>query len=144
MSMPASAAPSTATCSGSWKVTFAPGLGTTSQEVEFRAEGGTIHCLGAIDGSPVTGPGTLAEHGRILGTALAGTGSGVTTVDIPTTSGQKSISFAETLSYGPGVGVKKSDALAGPFIFTFLPTSGDGILNPVTEITVGVLFTLKG
>lgn len=142
-SLPASAALSTATCFGSWKVTFSPGLGTTAQEVDSRVENGTIQCMGAVQGSPVTGHGVLAQEGRIHGTALGGTGSGTVTVVIPTLSGVKTVSFDETFTYGPGIGLKSSDSLVGPFTFMFVPTAGDGIFTPVTEIAAVGVFTLK-
>lgn len=99
-------------------------------------------CVGSVRGSRVTGAGPLAQAGRIEGTAVSGTGAGTTSVNIPTATGRKSVTFHDEFVYGPGIGVKYSSALLGPWIFTFVPTEGDGIAAPVTEITVVGEFTL--
>lgn len=142
-SAPASAAPSRAFCLGTWRVSFAPGLGLTSRGVDYKTDGGTIHCSGAVNGSPVSGTGTLAQRGHIEGTALGGTAFGTVMLDIPTLGGPRSVSFDAAFTYGPGLGFKYSDTLAGPFTFIFLPVSGDGLMTPVTEIAVVGQFTLK-
>jgi hypothetical protein len=140
---PAQAAPSTAICLGTWRVSFAPGLGLTVRGVDYKTDDGTIHCTGAVNGSPVSGAGTLAQRGHIDGTVLSGTGLGSTTLDIPTLGGRKFVSFDDTFSYGPGIGFKFSASISGPFTFMFLPVSGDGLMTPVTEIAVVGQFTLK-
>lgn len=142
-SAPVSAAPSTALCLGTLRVSFTPGLGLTSHGVDYKTDAGMIHCAGDIDGSPISGVGVLSERGHIEGTALGGTGFGTTMLDIPTLSGRRTVTFDVTFSYGPGIGFKNSASLSGPFTFVFLPVSGDGLMTPVTEIAAVVQFTLK-
>lgn len=140
---PKADASSAATCFGSWTVSFEPGLGAASQEVNYETRDAPIHCVGAIEGAHITGPATMGQRGRIKGTVLAGRGLGTSTITVPTANGLKSVSFDHVLSYGPGIGVKRSDALAGPYIFTFLPVAGDGVVTPVTEIMAVGEFTLN-
>ena len=142
-SVPAGATFGGAVCSVSGRIHFDPGLGTTSQVVKFTSSEGKIQCLGSVEGSLATGSGTFREWGVMEGTALAGTGSGVAKTAIPTLGGTKRVSFQTTFTYGPGVGVKQSDALVGPFAFTFVPTSGDGVTSPVTEIAFVGEFALQ-
>jgi hypothetical protein len=142
-SSPADAAPSNASCLVTGYVSFVPGLGTTPQQVEYKSEEGLIQCSGAVGGAAVSGNGTLTEKGDIEGTALAGTGFGTTTVEIPTSEGPKSVTFDNTFTYGPGIGSKNSDSLEGPWTFVFFPTSGDGVIAPVTKIAVIGQFILK-
>lgn len=136
-------ASSSATCFGSSTVSFEPGLGASSQEVNYETRDATMHCVGTIEGAHITGPATMEQRGRIKGTALAGRGWGTETITVPTANGLKSISFDLTFSYGPGIGVKRSNTLAGPYIFAFLPVAGDGVVTPVTEIMAVGEFTLN-
>lgn len=142
-SPPATAATGTASCLGAWNVDFVPGVSMTPQSAHYSTQDATIECLGTVQGSPVTGPGTLSQTGSAYGTVLGGSGSGTITVTIPTSSGSKTITFSDTLTYGPGIGFKSSNALVGPFTFVFVPTKGDGILTPVTQIAVAGEFTLQ-
>lgn len=142
-SLPAGAWSSTAVCTVSGKIQFSPGLGATSQVVEWKSEKGPIRCIGSVGGSPVTGPGAFREWGSIEGTALAGTGEGTSKASVPTVGGLKKVSLRTTFTYGPGVGVKQSDSLVGPFPFSFYPTAGDGVNTPVTEIAFVGEFTLR-
>jgi hypothetical protein len=137
-----SAAQSSAMCVGTWHVSFAPGLGTTSHGADFSTRPTMIQCFGAVKGSPVSGSGTLAQKGHLEGTVLGGTGSGTTTLTIPTPAGTRTVTFDDTLTYGPGIGFKTSSSLLGTFTFGFFPVSGDGVTTPVTEIAVVGQFSL--
>ena len=147
--MPASGASaetrSLASCSGTWKVSFSPGVGTTSRQSSFTTNGhtGTIICVGTVKGHLVTGPGTFGKEGVVEGSCLAGTGSGTMSVRVPTTGGVKQVEFSFTMVTGPGLGFKFGNALFGPLTFLFVPSAGDCIITPVTEITVLGQFALR-
>jgi hypothetical protein len=140
-----SAGGSTATCSGTWHVSFSsPGVGITPQRVTFASHGATLICVGTVAGSPVTGPGTFGEEGVLGGTCLMGTGSGTLSVTIPTSAGlAKMRNVAFRLSTGPGFGFKYSDLFIGPLIFVYLPTQGNCVTAGVTEIAAVAQFVLK-
>jgi hypothetical protein len=72
-----------------------------------------------------------------------GAGAGTEWVSVPTTGGEQTVTFAYTLEYGAGLGLKRGPALIGPYTFVFAPSQGDGILAPVTQIAATGWFVLK-
>ena len=146
MAAPASAASSLATCTGSWNVSLSPGaLLTTSRDITFGTPvTGTINCLGSVNGSPVTGQGTVTKTGQLTGSCVAATGSGTFAFSIPTAGGQKNLTVPFTMITGFGYGVKFSSSFVGPLAFAFVPVQGNCITSPLTEIHVVVAaFTLQ-
>jgi hypothetical protein len=136
---------SLASCAGTWKVSFRPGVELTADSSAFTTNGrtGTVLCVGTVDGALVTGPGTFGKHGVFVGSCLAGEGSGKISVAIPTTAGVKHVEFPFTMVTGPGLGFKFGDSLFGPLTFLFTPSKGTCVLTPVTEITVAGQFSLR-
>ena len=72
-----------------------------------------------------------------------GAGAGTEWVSVPTTGGEQTVTFTYSLDYGPGLGLKHSPSLIGPYTFVFAPSQGDGILGPVTQIAATGWFVLK-
>lgn len=126
---------STASCYGTERISFSPGISTTSQEQTFTTHGetGTINCYGRVKGHEVTGPGTFGEDGVLEGTCSGGKGSSIISVTIPTSAGSEKLSLRATFTYGPGYGSKYGDSLMGPLTFVYYPTQGDCVTAPVTE-----------
>jgi hypothetical protein len=140
-----SATQSTATCFGTWRVSFSPGVGVSSQRATFTTNGqtGTISCVGAVKRSAVTGPGNFGEVGFLEGTMIGATGVATMSLNIPTAAGLASLRIPFTMTTGPGFGFKYSDSFNGALTFLFAPTLGNGITAPVTEIAVVSVFSLK-
>jgi hypothetical protein len=113
-----------------------PGLSTTSRESAFTSHGeiGQITCAGMVKGHAVTGAGTFGLEGILRGTCLKGSGSLTISLSIPTTAGTATFRVPATLMYAAGSGVKMSDAFAGPLVWTAVPTAGDCVRAPITEI----------
>lgn len=135
---PAHAAESTAICSGTWQMSFSPGVSATPTKSAFTTNGetGTINCVGSLKGLQITGPGTFGQEGIFEGTCLQGTASSVITVTIPTSAGPEKLSFVDNMLTGPGFGFKFSDSLVGPMGFLFYPIVGNCVTAPVTQIAV--------
>jgi hypothetical protein len=135
---PASAATgSTAACSFSLTLTLAPGISGTSSgtsTVTTHGETGTITCAGTVAGKGIDGMGTIGEEGTVDGTCALGSGSTTFSMTIPTASGPVTMRTPATFIYGPGLGYGGGDAFHGSF--QFLPTAGDCITTPVTQIVV--------
>ncbi len=129
-------ADSTASCLHSWTDSVSPGLTTTPQTATFTSHGetGTIHCQGLVKGHQVTGPGTFGEEGLFEGTCLSGSGMAVFSFTIPTTGGQARFRIPVTFTYGLGLGSTSSEAFPGAFVV--VPTAGDCLITPITEIAV--------
>lgn len=136
---------SLATCVGSWDVSFSNGVGLVPQTSDFSTGGltGTINCVGAVDGSPVTGPGEFGKAGTIEGSCLLAEGGGTIEMEIPTADGVKRLEFDFTMITGPGIGFKSGGPLLGPLTFLFIPTQGDCVMSPVTQIAVTGEFVLS-
>jgi hypothetical protein len=133
---PAEAGGSSASCHGSWPISMAPGISTTARQSTFTSHGetGTITCTGTVNGHGVSGPGTLGVEGALDGTCLTGNGSLTITMTIPTSGGPATFSLPATMTYYGGVGMKFSDAFVGPLTFAVVPTAGNCITEPLTEI----------
>lgn len=125
-----------ASCLGSWPVSMTPGLSTTPRESAFTSHGetGTITCAGKVRGHAVTGAGTFGLEGTVNGSCVMGSGSLTISLSIPTTAGRATFRVPATLTYAAGSGVKMSDAFAGPLVWTAVPTAGDCVRAPITEI----------
>ncbi|MGH2720150.1 MAG: hypothetical protein ACRDJO_00930 [Actinomycetota bacterium] len=134
---------STAVCTGTWKVDFSPGITGTVQRSRFTTAPSVLTCIGRVRGHEVTGPGSFTQEGTTEGTLLTGSGGGREWLRVPTTGGEQTVSFTYTLEYGPGLGLKFGDSLAGPYTFVFAPSRGDGVLAPVTQIAATGWFVLE-
>ena len=143
--MGVSVAESVAICTATWRISFAPGVSLTPQTSTFTTHGetGTIDCVGNINGYPATGQGTTGTEGVYHATCLGGTGSENVSVTVPTSAGPQKLSFPTTLTVGPGIGTKASDSLVGPGVFAYLPTQGDCVTGPVTEIFVEAVLVVQ-
>ena len=139
-----SAQASVASCSGTWNVSFSsPGVGLTARQVTFVSHNGTVNCVGAVAGSLVTGPGTFTEEGVLDGTCLAGTGSAVFSIAVPTLAGPAAVrNVPFRMSTALGFGFKYSDSFIGPLTFIYVPTQGNCLTVGVTEIAVVAQFLL--
>jgi hypothetical protein len=134
-----------ALCSGTWKVSFSPGVGLAPGSSDFTTKGptGMVLCVGTVDGHAVTGAGSFAKEGVVEGSCVEGEGSGMITVKVPTTDGLKVVEFPFTMATGPGLGFKFGESLFGPLTFAFVPSRGSCVLTPVTEIIVVGEFALR-
>lgn len=142
---PAAAQSDLAACVGSWEISFSNGVRLVTGNSDFTTGGltGTINCVGTVDGSPVTGPGTFGKEGAVEGSCLAAKGAGTIQMQIPTADGIKTIEFPFQMDTSLGVGFKSGGPLVGPLTFLFIPTQGDCLMSPVTEIAVTGEFLLS-
>jgi hypothetical protein len=139
------AAESTAVCAATWSVTISPGVTSEPGKNTMTSNGptGTLVCQGLVKGQTVTGPGTLGEVGEFEGTCATGAGQALMSFTFPTASGPVTISVKTRFVFGPGVGLRLSDQIPGPF--EFVATRGDCITAPVTEVKLfnQVLFRVE-
>jgi hypothetical protein len=140
-----SAGVSTASCTGTWRVSFSsPGVGLAPNRVTFVNHDAALICVGSVAGSLVTGPGAFSEEGVLEGTCLTGTGSATFSVTVPTLAGPATLrNVPFRMSTGLGFGFKYSDSFLGPLAFVFVPTKGNCVTSAVTEIAVVAQFVLK-
>ena len=134
---------SVVTCVGGWNVEFEPPVRLTPGESRFMAPPGSLTCVGTVDGSPATGPGTFRKRGTFEGSCIAGKASGRLIVDILTSDGWKSVKSDFFMVTGPGLAFKFGESLLGPLTMVFLPIEGDCVLTPVSRIAVVGEFSLR-
>jgi hypothetical protein len=129
-------ADSTAVCVATWSVTISPGVTSEPGKHTITSNGptGTLICQGLVGGQTVTGPGTLGEVGEIEGTCATGSGQALMSFTLPTATGPLTISVNTKFVYGPGVGMRLSDQIPGPF--EFVATQGDCTTSPITQVRV--------
>ncbi|HUR48140.1 MAG TPA: hypothetical protein VMY88_01225 [Acidimicrobiales bacterium] len=139
------AATSTAACVFEFVMPVAPGVSMTPADFTYTTGGetGMIICVGTVRGHPVTGPGTVGEQGTGNGSCSGGTVTGAYTMTIPTDAGQQRLRVPYTkLNFVGPLGARPTPELAGGF--TFVPTRGDCVTTPITEVVLaefGVLLT---
>jgi hypothetical protein len=134
---PAAPAASQAVCVGEWQDTVTPGIGLTPSSATFTSNGptGKMTCVGSVNGHTVTGPGTLAEQGTVIGTCASGSGSGILSITLPTDGGPVSLIITATFTYVGGVGLRTTPPTF-PGGFIFVPAKGDCVVTPVTQIAI--------
>ena len=129
---------STATCALDIQLKLNPGLTLMIRSGSIASTGpGSLTCVGLIDGSPVTGPGTFDVAGRYRGTCLQGTSGGNAAYAIPTQAGVKSGTVTYNVTWVGVLGfITVSDPVygngSGPF--DFLPVRGNCATVPLTVI----------
>jgi hypothetical protein len=141
---PAVQAADNALCTVSGRLTLKPGLTFTSGTSTFASHGptGTIDCHGSVKGHRVTGSGTLANSGLIVGSCSQSTGSGRFVARIPTSEGTRRVSGSYTFRALGAVGTFSGPPFSGAF--EFRAEAGDCVNAPLTQVTVlgqGVLTT---
>ena len=141
MAWPAQAQGATsATCSATMLIRISPGLTLVSRpgDITTGGETGSIVCVGTFNGDHVTGPGSFGVDGTLVGSCLADSGSGTYAATVPTDAGLKHFAgrFTES-SIGP---VGHVDASQPGAVFrgieTFVPTHGDCVIAPATEVVL--------
>jgi hypothetical protein len=129
---------STATCTLDIQLNLEPGLRLMTRAGTIASTGpGSLDCVGLIDGSPVTGPGTFDVRGRFRGTCGQGTSSGGAAYAIPTRAGTKSGTVDYIVNWAGVVGfITVSDPVygngSGPF--DFIPVHGNCVTTPLDVI----------
>jgi hypothetical protein len=128
---------SAAACVFEFVMDVAPGVSMTPTDFTYTTGGetGKIVCVGTVHGHPVTGPGTIGDQGTGYGSCSRGAVTGVYTMTIPTDAGPQRlrVPYTELKFVGP-LGVRTMPEFAGSF--TFVPTRGDGVATPITEVVL--------
>ncbi len=122
-------------------VFIAPGISATPSQGTV-SHSGSITCIGSIHGHEITGPGRLEESGTYSGSCAEGTGEGNLTLTLPTTEGQKTLEFTDTIEWTGTFGRFQSEVLSGTF--QFVPTQGDCVTRPVTRAHLVAQGVLQG
>jgi hypothetical protein len=132
-----------ASCSLSFSVYTAPGLGMTPVSGQFssRGETGTISCVGDIFGHTVTGPGTFGFEGVLTNSScLSHQGSGTALFTVPTEVGPVHVSGGGFYNVALGVlGIDHATHDGGLVFdgsYVLLPVKGNCITEPVSEAFV--------
>lgn len=138
-----------ARCTLSLTQYFDPGVGTTpgSGGQSSQGEVGSIICSGRIDGANITGPGTIGNEGRLHDSnCVLDHSTGRYSATLPTDRGLLRIEgtyeiFRTALMFeirtsrpgprGSGWGV-------------VVPTKGDCVVNPITEVQVLMTLDFRG
>lgn len=137
-----------AKCSATFVIILDPGFSAEPSTGAHRSEApGVLNCDGAVNGSPITGAGSLTDEGPYgtddPDTCADGTeGTGIDRLTVPTRDGQQEIE--SRYSYTAG---KKSNG--GPFrgeftgsrftgSFTFRVLEGDCVTKPVTKVELNL------
>ena len=135
-----------AQCSITFVLLMDPGLSTEPSTGTHRSEGpAAIDCDGVVNGSPITGPGILAEDGP-YGTddpdsCMAGSeGTGTDRLTLPTRAGPQQIDSQFTYTAGklsnggPFRGEFKGSRFSGTLEFKAL--EGDCVTKPITRLEI--------
>ncbi len=131
------ASPSAAACVFEFPMTVTPGVAMDPANFTYTTGGetGTIVCVGTVHGQPVTGPGTIGDQGMGNGSCSGGAVTGTYTMTIPTDAGPKQLQVPyENLNYVGPHGARTTPEFAGNF--AFLPTRGDCVTTPITEVVL--------
>jgi hypothetical protein len=141
--MPSGPSGSQAVCVAQWLDSVSPGISMTPSAGTFTSNGqtGTITCVGSVNGHAVTGPGTFGEQGVVNGTCAAGSGSATFSMTIPTDGGLVGLTIPAVFTVAGGVGLRPTGTFPGGFVS--VPTRGDCLLTPVTQIAVVLHGTLS-
>lgn len=139
-----------AKCSSTFVIRLDPGFSMEPSTGTHRSEApGVLQCEGVVNGSPVTGAGTLTDEGPYgtedPDTCTAGTeGTGIDRLTVPTKDGPQQIVsdytyFAAKPSNGsPFRGRFTGTRFTGTFEFRVL--QGDCVTQPITKVEL----TLQG
>jgi hypothetical protein len=135
---------SRAVCVAEFRNTLSPGVSLVPATVAYTSGGktGSIKCVGSVNGHAVTGPGTIGDKGIAQGTCASGSISGVLSMTIPTVAGPVNLEIPAVGTFAAGVGLRPTGQFPGGFVF--VPTRGNCVLTPATEIAVvvhGILST---
>lgn len=124
------------TCTVSHPTTFNPPLTLTPGKFSYSTHGptGTIACIGSLNGNPVTGSGTFTNDGAGNGSCAQGTGGGHFLALIPTAGGTAAVSGQYTFQYTGLLGTLSGSGVAATF--EFVPTAGDCVTTPVTQVLI--------
>lgn len=133
-------------CSITFVLLMDPGLSMEHSTGTHRSEApAAIDCDGAVNGSPITGPGILTEDGP-YGTddpdsCMAGSeGTGIDRLTIPTRDGPQQIDSLFTYTAGklsnggPFRGEFKGSRFSGTIEFKAL--EGDCVTKPITKLEI--------
>jgi hypothetical protein len=139
---PAAPTGSQAICVAQWTDALTPGISLTPSTVSFTSNGptGTITCVGSVRGHAVTGPGTFGEQGTIRGTCTSGSGEALFVMTIPTDGGPATVILPAVFTTVGTVGLRPTGTFPGGFVA--VPTQGDCVTTPVTQIAVVLHGTL--
>ena len=145
LALPSSAEAATssqALCVAQLRDALSPGvtLSPTTASYTSGGETGSLLCLGSVNGYHVTGAGTIGDSGTVKGSCVTGSVSGALSMTIPTTGGAVALRVPVEAMFAAGIGQRQSEMFPGSFIF--VPTRGDCVITPVSEIGVLVLGTL--
>ena len=135
-----------ATCTVTFVILLDPGFTMQGSTGRHHSEApGVLNCEGAVNGSPITGAGTLTDDGP-YGTddpdsCMSGSeGSGLDHITLPTEAGPQVVDSQYTytaakLSNGsPFQGQFTGSRFTGTF--EFRPLEGDCVSSPITKIEV--------
>lgn len=135
-------------CVGTFVIVLEPGFSVEPSTGTHRSEApAVLQCHGAVNGRPITGPGTLTDEGP-YGTddpdsCMAGTeGTGIDRIVVPTADGP--LSFDSHYTYtaaklsngGPFNGEFKGSHYTGTFQFRVL--DGDCVSKPITKVELKI------
>ncbi|MGQ0464902.1 MAG: hypothetical protein ACT4QG_06240 [Sporichthyaceae bacterium] len=128
-----------AVCNAQVTVALKPGVSTNSGSFDYASNGqnGTITCQGEVNGSPVTGPGTVEDRGKGSGSCMGGKVEGVNIVTIPTAKGPQTFTIPVRADFNGPLGIR-NPAPDYPGGFLFAPTKGDCVTGPITEVIVQI------
>lgn len=128
-----------AVCNAQVTVALNPGVSTSAQSFDYASSGpsGTITRRGEINGSPVTGPGTIEDKGKGNGSCTGGKIEGVNIVTVPTAKGPQEFTIPVQADFNGPLGIRNpSPEYPGGFLFA--PTKGDCLTAPITEVIVQI------
>jgi hypothetical protein len=133
-----------AVCSASMPFALNPPVTLATPSFTYSTQGpsGTITCYGFVNGSPVTGSGTLVNQGTSNGNCAQGMGDGEFLARIPTAGGTVAVSGTYTFRYTGVLGSFSGPAFSGTF--QFVPTAGNCVTAPMTQVLLlaqGILTT---
>lgn len=128
---------------------FRPGftLEPSSGHQDSAVDSGTINCVGKIQGQQVTGPGTVWNTGRYTdSTCLLDHAEGRYFFTVPTEEGSLSVNGGFVVDRVGSVLTVRLDqpGARGEGFALVLPTKGDCVLGPITEVLVFMSVTFRG
>lgn len=137
-----------ARCSATFVIILDPGFSAEPSTGTHRSERpGVLNCDGSVNGSPITGAGTLTDEGPYgtddPDTCADGTeGTGIDRLTVPTRDGVQEIesrysyTAGKKSNGGPFRGEFKGTRFTGSFTFRVL--EGDCVTKPVTKVELDV------
>lgn len=128
-----------AVCNAQVVVAIKPGVSTNAGSFDYASNGpsGTVTCQGEVNGSRITGPGTVEDKGKGTGSCAGGKVEGVNIVTVPTEKGTQTFTIPIHADFNGPLGIRNpSPQYPGGFLFA--PTEGDCITAPITEVIVQI------